>query len=375
MRRRTFAISFCLIIIASIASGREITFCGEAIPINNEFVAKKLMNVIRQQIGYIDLPRMRREAQRYFPMIQYMLRQCNMPDDLKYIPIIESGFRNATSVKGAQGFWQLMEKTAIQWGLTVNPQLDERNDIYKSTIAALCELAQNFRVVKRQYNISSWILTAAAYNWGSGNLCKKLKGGNSDYFAMQLNPETAVYVYKIVAIKELFEYPELYIKNFQYNVFNSNSKKVYDPKQPNYQNEKTMFEKMDLKGREDGKTAPDDGMIKQISKPTEAELKKQKVTNLKQEARLVYARIIGKYKDFKDGDEIIVELRDDLESYKGLQRKGTQIVGRGWLIENRVFIDLGFDSSNVILYDTNSEQGVALSELKNKEQVILRVQN
>lgn len=372
---KIFVLTFCFLLLVHSSQGREITFCGERIPVNNEFVAKKLMNVIRQQITYVNLPRLRVESKRYFPMIQYMLRQCNMPDDLKYIPIIESGFRNATSSKGAQGFWQIMEKTAIDWGLVVSPQIDERNDIYKSTIVALCELARNFKVIRKQYGVSSWVLTAAAYNWGSGNLCKKLKEGNSNYFSMQLNAETASYVYKIIAIKELFEFPELYIKNFQYNVFNPESKRVYDPKQPNYNNEKAVFETLKMEAKDDGQDAPDGTVIQKIAKPTEAQIKKLKEEDFKKEAALVFARVVGKYPGFKDGDEIAIELQDDLQTFLGLQRKGDRLTGKGWIIEGRVYIDLGFNTSNVILYDANGEQGIALPDLKNKEQVILRVQN
>lgn len=365
----------CITLLVLSVEARDITFCGERVPIDNEFVAKKLINVIRQQIPQVNLPGLRRDAQRYFPMIEYILKQCNMPDDLKYIPIVESGFRNARSSAGAQGFWQLMPGTAADWGLQVTASVDERNDIYKATIAAIRELARTFKHIRGNYQLSSWVLTAAAYNWGIGNLGNRLKSGANNYFTMQLNPETAAYVYKIVAVKELFEYPELYIKNLPYNAFNRNAMRKYDTDPAAAANANTGFKIMKLEGTDEGKVAPDDAAIKSVAKPTDNDIKKHQLESFKREARLVSAKIVGKYKVFKDGDPIVIELQDDLQTFLGFQRKGTQITGKGWIIEDRVFIDLGFHSSNVILYDSNSEQGMPLSNLKGKEQVILRVQN
>ena len=139
---------------------RYITFCGELIPVDNNFVAQKLMNVIRRQIPVVNLPDLRRKAAINFPMVEYYLKAANMPADLKYIPIIESGFTNARSKVGAQGYWQFMEKTAIARGLIVNSRIDERNNPLKSTIAAVQELASLYKQIQRDYKVSSWVLTA-----------------------------------------------------------------------------------------------------------------------------------------------------------------------------------------------------------------------
>src|SRR3954452_20840682 len=228
MKYRTLLVYFslnllCVHVPVSTTWARDIMFCGEQVPIDNSFVANKLMDVIRQQIRIINLPQLRSEARMYFPIIEYYLKAAGMPEDLKYIPIIESGFRNINSSVGAQGFWQLMKPTAEEWGLKVNAIRDERNDIYRATIAALKELARNYNMIRRDYKVSSWVLTAASYNYGTGRLYNKLRTEGKNYFTMNLNPETANYVYKIIAIKELFEYPELYIKNFRYNIFNQNA--------------------------------------------------------------------------------------------------------------------------------------------------------
>jgi hypothetical protein len=315
---------------------------------------------------------LRKEARTYFPIIEYYLKASGMPQDLKYIPIIESGFRNATSKAGAQGFWQLMPETAQEWGLLVTTTQDERNDIYKATITALRELARNYNMIRRDHKVSSWVLTAASYNYGTGRLYNKFKREGKDYFAMKLNPETALYVYKIIAIKELFEYPELYIKNFQYNVFNQNAART--SQQDLSSDEKVVVQNVEIQVKDDGKAAPNDEAIQNVAKPEATDLKVDEVA-FRKAAKLVSAEIIGKYKDFKDGDEITIELQENLQTLRGFIRKGSRIKGNGWIIDDRVHIDLGFNTNNVILYDTDSKQGIAPSSLKKGEQVILRVQN
>ena len=189
-----------------------------------------------------------------------------MPQDLKYIPIVESGFRNI-DLPGQvpQGFWQLIKKpTAEEWGLKVNASRDERNDIYRATIAALKELARDYNMIRRDNHVSSWVLTAASYNYGTGSLYSKILTEGKNYFTMNLNPETANYVYKIIAIKELFEYPELYIKNFRYNVFNQNAINRNQQDLPG--DDKADFQNMEIKVNEDGKAAPDSATINKVAK-------------------------------------------------------------------------------------------------------------
>lgn len=96
-----------------------------------------------------------------------------------------------------------MKSTAADYRLTVNEQVDDRNDFYKATWAACQKLADDYLRIKRQYKISSWILTAAAYNYGMGNMSSNIRRQGKDYFLMDLNQETSVYVYKLIAVKEL----------------------------------------------------------------------------------------------------------------------------------------------------------------------------
>jgi membrane-bound lytic murein transglycosylase D len=136
--KRIFLLVICLagMYIPSVARSHDVIFCGERIPVDNNFVASKLMNVIRKQVPVVNLPKLRRQANAWFPTFERYLLRHGLPLDLKYIPVVESGFTNATSHAGAAGYWQLMPETARGLGLTVNDAVDERLDIAKATLKA-----------------------------------------------------------------------------------------------------------------------------------------------------------------------------------------------------------------------------------------------
>src|SRR6188768_1363988 len=127
-RKFLFAVGLvcCLLVAPSgICSAHEIIFCGEVIPVNKDFVANKLMNVIRNQIPNVNLPSLRQRALTYFPYVSSMLKKAGIPEDFKYLPIVESGFMVLTSRVGARGFWQIMPGTAKEYGLLMNASVDE----------------------------------------------------------------------------------------------------------------------------------------------------------------------------------------------------------------------------------------------------------
>jgi membrane-bound lytic murein transglycosylase D len=352
----------------------EITFCGEKIPVTNEFVAQKLMNVIKRQVPEVNLPQLRKRAAANFPIVEYYLRGTNLPEDFKYLAIVESGFvGNAVSSAGAGGFWQLMPNTAKELGLTVNETIDERNDIQKSTLAACRVLAQYYLAIRKKYKISSWALTAAAYNFGIGSIFNNIDKQGKDYFSMKLNPETAVYVYKIIAVKELFEYPELYMKNFSYNVFNSSAKpaaKVKDDTNVDL----SEFSSMTVKVSENDGQHPEDVEVKDLGSVVKP-LKSSTASSANYaKVKLVAANIKGKYKNFEDGKPISIQLQEDLQVRNRFTRAGNVLKGVGWIINDRVYVDLGFEGHDVILYDSNSKQGIEVSSLKNDEPLLLKVQ-
>jgi hypothetical protein len=338
---------YCILAVCTQAlpvRAHDIIFCGERIPVKNDFVANTLMDVIRKQIPSVNLVSLRQRALTYFPMVEANLSKNGLPSDFKYLPIVESGFAIVSSGAGARGFWQLMPATARDLGLVVSASVDERDDINKSTVAACKLLMSYYKQIQKQYSVSSWILTAAAYNFGIGNIFNAIDKQGADYFTMKLNPETAVYVYKMIALKELFEFPELYMKYFGYNVFNDKAKVVNMP--PATSNV-AFFEAMSVK----------------VSTKKE-EVKEPKVS-------YVAAHIKGKYKEFNDGDLLSIELDDDLVVKGGYTRKGSVIKGSGWVIDGRVYVDLGY-GHEVLLYDKNGEKGIMQGALTKGEPVLLK---
>jgi hypothetical protein len=367
------AVVFCLIDTRTVYA-HEITFCGEKIPVSDNFVAEKLMDVIRKQIPQVNLPQLRKRALANFPVVEYYLRATNLPEDFKYLAIVESGFVNQTSKAGAGGFWQFMPSVAKEYGLTVTEDFDERNDIYKSTLAACKHLANYYLAIRKRYNISSWVLTAAAYNVGIGRIFEAVNKQGKDYFTMKLNPETAVYVYKIIAVKELFEYPEFYMKNFNYNVFSS-APAPQKVEQDNKTADSNTFDTMTVKVSEnDGQHPESLPSIKEVGYVAENQVTKIITQPASKKTKLIAANIKGKYKNFEDGKVISIELQEDLKVKNRFVRAGNTIRGVGWIINDRVFIDLGFDDHQVILYDSNSKQGIELSSLKNDEPLLLKVE-
>lgn len=331
----------------NLSAQHSVYFCGERIPVERSFVAEKLMNVIRKQVPLVNMPALRKRVMTYFPTVEKFLRLFGIPEDLKYLPIVESAFMaSIRSSAGAHGFWQIMPETAKQYGMIMNSVTDEREDINKASEVGCKLLKFHYDFYKKRYNVGSWSLAAAAYNNGVGNIDKAIKRQGTDYFSMQLNPETAVYVYKIIAVKELFEYPEIYMKNFGYNVFATTApKKVKDDGDDN----DDAFKKIELEVSENKS-------LDRAPKP----------------AKYVPAHIVGKYKKFKDGNLVKLELDQDMTTPLGYSRKGYSFSVPGWVIDGRVYMDLGY-GHDVTLYDLDLQKGIPLDELKgSKVNVLLK---
>jgi hypothetical protein len=359
-------IAYLFIIFGSFSSSslyaqHDIIFCGETIPANNAIVSGKLMDIISRQVRNINMPALRKRANAYFPWIENYLQKNNLPEDLKYIPIVESGFQNLTSSAGAGGFWQLMPVTARGAGLIISEGGDDREDFYKSTQAACKTLIDYYRMIRNKYKVSSWVLTAAAYNFGIGNIYNAVKNQNTnDYFSMNLNSETASYVYKIIAVKELFEYPEYYIKDFGYNIFNALQSPANLQKP---QADTTSFNSMTVDASKNDSLLNDS-----ISKNTTVSKKPRKIVS-------IAANIVGKYKKFTDGQLISFQLQQNLVVKNTFNKEGNIITGTGWMIDDRIFIDLGYPDHDVVIVSPETgAKGILPSELKKDELIILRVQ-
>lgn len=192
--------------VFSIGIPEYLNFAGEKMPLNDFEVYERmdrelLINTYWQTQTLLTHKR----SNRWFPLIEPILKQNGVPADFKYIPVIETGFMNLTSPAGAVGFWQFMEGTAKELGLEINSQVDERYHVEKSTRAAC-------KYFNRLYKeLGSWTLVAAAYNMGLSGLKSQMKKQKAtNYYDLLLNDETSRYVFRLLAIKEVFEHPEQY---------------------------------------------------------------------------------------------------------------------------------------------------------------------
>ncbi len=185
---------------------REMSFAGEKAPLDDQEVYERidrelLVNTYWQSNMLLYLKR----AGKYFPIIEPILEKNGIPDDFKYLAVIESGLTNATSTAGAKGFWQFMPTTAKEYGMEVNDNVDERYHVEKATEMA-CRYLKNAKE-----KLGSWSLAAAAYNSGNKNITDRMAQQKVDnYYNLLLQDETARYVPRIVAVKEIMQNPDKY---------------------------------------------------------------------------------------------------------------------------------------------------------------------
>ena len=182
-------------------------FCGESVPLDNPEVRERLEKEFlvtlwnRPQV----ILWMKRSG-RYMPYIEEMLKQNNMPIDLKYVAIIESSLTShLISSKGAKGSWQFMEATGKKYGLKIDSDVDERRNIFSSTRAAI-------NYLKKLYEkFGSWTLAAAAYNMGEEGLkTEMLLQNTNNYYYLYLPMETQQYILRAISAKEILSNPERY---------------------------------------------------------------------------------------------------------------------------------------------------------------------
>jgi len=146
-----------------------------------------------------------KRANKFFPIIEPILKANNIPDDFKYLAVIESGLENVVSPSNAAGFWQILKGTAREYGLEVNSAIDERYNLEKSTQVA-CEYLQ-----KAYKKFGSWTMAAASYNMGMNGLRKSIQAQQSNnYYNLHLNTETSRYIFRLIAVKEILENPRKY---------------------------------------------------------------------------------------------------------------------------------------------------------------------
>jgi len=191
---------------ASWAIPENVTFAGEPLPLQNFDTRESLdreLNATAYRHGSTLLTIKR--AGRYFPEIEKILAENGIPDDFKYLACAESDLSNVISPVGATGFWQIMENTGREAGMTINKEIDDRYNLEKSTRFA-CDY------FKRAYErFGSWTMAAASYNNGFSGLNEQVQiQKETNYYNLLLNEETARYVFRIVSLKLVISDPSRY---------------------------------------------------------------------------------------------------------------------------------------------------------------------
>jgi hypothetical protein len=184
----------------------NLSFAGELVPLEKQDIKERidrelLVNTYWQSNGLLFFKR----THKYFPIIEPILKKNGIPDDFKYLAVIESGLLNVTSPAGARGFWQLLPNTAKENGLEVNDNVDERYNLELATQAACSYLKEAHE------KFGTWTLAAASYNAGINGISKKMETQQvKSYYDLLVGDETKRYVPRIIAVKEILTHPKKY---------------------------------------------------------------------------------------------------------------------------------------------------------------------
>ena len=194
-------------LISSVRIRGALDFCGEPVELENRDVRERLEKELLLALG--DRPQIVlwiKRSNRYFPIIEKMLKEHEMPQDLKYIAIAESALRpHAGSKKGAIGFWQFLKSSGRKYGLDINADKDERRNIFRSTEAAIAYFKELHDMM------GSWTLAAAAYNMGEQGLLSEILAQKTRYYYhLYLPLETQRYIFRVISAKIILSDPETY---------------------------------------------------------------------------------------------------------------------------------------------------------------------
>lgn len=194
-------------LISSLDVPAQLDFCGERVPIEIQGIRERLEKELLLSLW--DRPQVilwLKRVPRYMPHIESMLKENNVPDDLKYMAIAESALRpHVSSKRAAIGFWQFMKDTGRKYGLIINEHIDERRNLFASTRAAI-------RYLKDLHEkLGSWTLAAAAYNMGEQGLeAEIIEQGTDNYYHLYLPLETQRFIFRILSVKLIVSSPERY---------------------------------------------------------------------------------------------------------------------------------------------------------------------
>jgi membrane-bound lytic murein transglycosylase D len=184
----------------------KIDFAGEKVPLEMEYVKESLdREIMASTFMHSSTILMFKRANRWFPVIEPILKKNGVPDDFKYLAIAESNFGNVVSPSGAEGFWQFLKPTGQKYGLEITEEVDERYNVVKATEAACKYFNEAYAIYH------NWTLSAASFNRGMAGMNNAIDGQRAgDFYALWLNDETARYIYRILAIKQVYKHPVQY---------------------------------------------------------------------------------------------------------------------------------------------------------------------
>ena len=192
--------------IFALLKPQELNFAGEKTPIQSPEIWERLDKELLKNTYFQSSTMLYfKKANKYFPIIEPILKKNNIPDDFKYLAVIESGLDNVVSPAGAAGFWQILKGTAREYGLEVNSEIDERYHLEKATEFACSYLNDSYE------KFGSWTIAAASYNMGkNGVKIRMSQQETTNYYNLHLNEETAKYIFRIIAVKDIMENPKKY---------------------------------------------------------------------------------------------------------------------------------------------------------------------
>ncbi len=194
-------------LISAVRLTGPIDLCGERVPIDEPEVRERLEKELLLSIwDRAQIVLWIKRCGRYLPYIEKMLRENGMPDDLKYVAVVESSLLpHIGSHAGAVGYWQFIGSTAVKYGLTVDRDFDDRRNIFSSTLAAI----RYFKDLHAEFN--SWTLAVAGYNMGEAGLRRRIESqGTDNFYHLYLPTETQRHILKIVAVKLILSNPRKY---------------------------------------------------------------------------------------------------------------------------------------------------------------------
>lgn len=199
------------------------SFAGEEVPLNIPDVFERFDRELHiNSYMHNSTIFIMKRAGRWLPQIEQILKENGIPDDFKYQALIESALLNDTSPRGAVGFWQIMEPAGKELGLEIRDEVDERYDPLKATAAA-CKYLK-----KAHEKFGNWTLAAASYDRGMAGLDRALENQKvRSYYDLFLNDETARYIFRLLAMKEIMEHPSKY-------GFDIGQKYLYQPEPVKY---------------------------------------------------------------------------------------------------------------------------------------------